>query len=506
MSILFPGWNAAQTDRPEKEKKRRRSIPLSEYIDLVNRNNETIGAQRHELMISRENVTREKSVFEPEMVNSFEHGQDKRKYSQEEKTSQLFNNRRDKVSDNFGLVLQGKIPTGADVKFGYTEDVSNDRELDGGWEYKSYYGIEIAQPLLRNSGMASSAGIRAAEKDAEIQHQTFRIKKIEVMYSAISACWDYYGAKKKLEIRKGSVEIARKILNDNLERYKLGKIARTEVLEAEAGLAKRLSWEAGAAQDVVSAENEVRSYVSSSDVDLIIDVDVSEALKTDGVNPDFAGGMENAYHLRPEYIAAVKKIEKERILLSYAKNQRWPKLDLSGSYGLNGLGDALSDSRRDAFDQDFNTWHVGLTLTVPLFGDLKTGSELNAAEHRRKQALLELKAVETQIAAIIGTSVENVYATREQTKNYTRAREIEQGLLDVELEKLRSGKSNSRTVLEKEEDLNYAKEAELESIVSHQKAILALWVSDGSLLKRFEIDEAGESEKLNHPPLPASGE
>ena len=84
--------------------------------------------------------------------------------------------------------------------------------------------------------------------------------------------------------------------------------------------------------------------------------------------------------------------------------------------------------------------------------------------------------------------MENVYSTRLQAENYKTARKIEQGLLEVELEKLTSGKSNSRSVLEKEEDLNYAKEAELDSILNHRKAILSLWVAEGSLLNRFGVD------------------
>jgi outer membrane protein TolC len=479
----------AQENKSEEAHQKMLSLGLSEYVRMVDQKNENITAQHHEFMISRENVTREKSVFEPELVNSYRHGQDKIRYSQEEQASLLFNTQKDRLFDNVGLVLQSKIPTGADIKFGYTEDVSKDRELDKDWEYKSFYGLEITQPLMSNSGMASTAGIRTAEKDSDISFQTYRIKKIEVIFNAVTACWDFFSAGQKLKIRQDSVKIAQKVLDDNRERYNLGKVAKTEVLEAEAGLAKRKSWELSSRQEMVSAANAVRSYISSVDMDVDLDIDVEKELESSPIKPDFSASMETAFGLRPEYLAAASKIEKEKIQLRYAKNQRWPKLDLNASYGINGLGDALSQSREDAFDQNYNTWHVGLTMTIPLMGNLKSGSELKAAKHRKKQALLELQAVETQIANIIATAVENVYSTRSQATYYTNAREIEQGLLEVELEKLSSGKSNSRSVLEKEEDLNYAKEAELDSIINHQKAIIGLYVAEGSLLQRYGIDE-----------------
>ncbi len=494
LMLLVTGWlsgvSAQQAD-PGEDKKDALHLTLSEYVRMVNKENENINAQYYQFMISRENITREKSVFEPELVNSFQHGQETIKYSQEEEAYMPFStiNRRDKVSDNVGLAVRGKIPTGGDFKFSYTEDISNDRALDEGWEYKSFYGLEITQPLLRNSGITSSAGIRTAKKDSDISYQTYRIKKIEVIFNAISSCWDFFGAKQKLKIRQDSVKIAQQILEDNRHRYDLGKIAKTEVLEAEAGLAKRKPLALSTAQEVVSTENRVRSFISLSDVDVDIDINIREEFERRDVAPDFDCSMETAFALRPEYLAARCKIEKENILLKYAKNQRWPRLDLNGSYGLNGLGNSLSESRGDAFDQDYNTWHVGIIMTIPLMGDLKTRSELKAAKHRQKQALLELKAIETQIANIISTSVEDVFSILSQVSYYTKARKIEQGLLDVELEKLSSGKSNSRLVLENEEDLNYAKEAELESIINHHKAILALYLAEGSLLRRYGIDE-----------------
>jgi len=70
---------------------------------------------------------------------------------------------------------------------------------------------------------------------------------------------------------------------------------------------------------------------------------------------------------------------------------------------------------------------------------------------------------------------------------YQNVRELEERLLEIEMEKLRRGKSNSRSVLDKEDDLHYAREAELESIVNEEKAFLSLAVASASVLRQNDI-------------------
>lgn len=486
--LFLPGVVFAQEPGPVPDAGIKWRLGLKDYIRTVVERNENIHSQQHEFMISRENIRREQSVFEPELVNSFQRDQEKIKYSQEDKTSLfLSSSESDKLTDSGNFMIQGRIPTGADIRLGYTQTASRDRAYDEDLEYKSYIGLEITQPLLKNAGMAPMAGIQVARKDADISFQSYRLKLIEVVFNAAASCWDYYSAREKLKIRRDSSRIAEQILEENKERVRLGKMARTELMEAEAGLAKRKSWESNARQAYLAAMDTVRSYLSSSATDVELDIDFSNTFKGPEIDPDFAGSMKTALELRPEYLSALEKVEKEKILIRYAKNQRWPQLDLNGSYGLNGLSDTLSNSLEDAYDSDYRSWKIGLTLTIPLMGNIKANSEMMAAKYRKKQALLELRSIEVQIANIIHTAVENVYASREQEAYYKNARELEERLLEIEMEKLRRGKSNSRSVLEKEDDLHYAREAELESIVNKQKAFLSLAVASGSVLRQNDI-------------------
>ncbi|MEE9613271.1 MAG: TolC family protein, partial [Desulfatiglandales bacterium] len=321
-----------------------------------------------------------------------------------------------------------------------------------------------------------------AERDADIAFQTYREQMMRVVAEAIAAYWDLYLTQEKYKVRQDSVEIAEKILRDNIVRVQTGKMAETEVLEAKAGLALRESLLSEARQAIVAVMNNVRTLFSSSAAEKEIEIVAIDKLEIKKVEVDFANSLLKAFKLRADYLSSRKKIEREDIKLAFAKNQRWPQLDIEGSYGLNGLAQSFSDSWDDAKDGDLPTWTVGIKLRIPLAADIKARSEMNAAKKRKKQALLELKAVEVALANQVDTAIQSVYSAREQVSQHARVVDFNKRLLEVEIARFKAGKSNSRLLLEKEEDLLRAKEAELDSLVKYKKIILELGLAEGSLL------------------------
>lgn len=480
-----------------KEKRDAVRMSLEDFIKKVVERNENILIQELDFRITKESVKGERSVFEPEFSTGYQRGREKVKYSQNEQTSLLFSSEMDQLTENYNAYVSGKVPSGASLRLGYTLEADRDFAMDEQYQYKSFMGLELSQPLLKGGGMASTATIDIAEADSDVAFQTYRQKMLQVVLNAAATCWDFYQARENLKIRRDSVKIAQTILNDNKERVKLGKMAKTEVLETEAGLAKRKSQESMARQDLISATNTLLSYISSAAIDLEIDIQFDSDEVINDLKPDLNESIKKAFLYRPEYLSAMRKSERENILVSYAKNQRWPQLDLTGSYGVNGLADSPGDSWDDMFDGDYRKWTVGAVLTLPLLGGMKSQSELASARYRKKQALLELKSVEVDIVNTVDTAIRNVYSTLEQLHNYRDVKDLNQRLLEVELAMLDKGKSNTRSVLEKEEDLIEAKEAELESFINNRKAILVLETAEGSLLKRYGVDVLEKRDERN---------
>jgi outer membrane protein TolC len=487
---------AAEPAAEEHPSDQPKLLSLRDFLLLVRERNEQISYQGSEWAVSREAVKGAHAIFEPALVGSYQYQEDKRRNTVQDLVSQGYYPYFQERSQSYQAAIEGQVPTGAKVRLGYTlKDFVN--SIDA--RYYSIYGVEreaqtvfgasVVQPLLKGRGVAvNTALIRVAEADSDIAYQTYRGQMMRVMSDAIAAYWELSLAREKLVVRKESELNAEGILKQNIARAAAGKIADTEVLEARAGLALRKSLVNEALQAIVSAMNITRSFFSSSTAQDSAEIVPAERLAMEEVKPDFTQSLSTAFKHRAEYLASLRKIEREDIKLIYAENQVWPQLDLKGSYNMNGLDDRPRASWSDAWRRDYETWSVGMELRVPLGGDKKGRSELEATKQRKRQALLELKAVEVSLANAVDTSVRGVSNAWVQARHFADIVEMTRQLLDAEIARFEAGKSNSRILLEREENLNKAKEAYIESLVKYRRALFQLDMAEGTLLVNQGID------------------
>ena len=480
-------------------------LSLEELITMVHQRNERIRYQKLDWDISRDAVKNAEAIFEPEMVASYNHSENKLLNTSTERASQdplgfLFGDPADiseysERNNEYGLAFETLVPTGAKVRLGYDlRDLSNSVMRTPN-EYKSFLGGSIVQPLLKNAGVeVTMANIRVAEADADIALQGYRREMLQVVAEAAAAYWNLCLAQEKLKVRRESIRIAEEILHDNKERVRAGKMAETEVLEAEAGLATRKSIETAAKQELIAAVNSVKTLVSSSAGEVDGAVVATDNLTPREVALDFESSYRESLKMRPEYVSTMKKMEREGVRIAYAENQKLPQLDLKASYGINGLDTSKArDAAYLARNREYDSWAVGIELRIPIMGGQKTQSELAAAKKRKLQTLQELKATEVALANALDTSIKNVRNALAQADSLREVVRLNKRLLEVERARLDAGVSNSRLVLDRDEDLNRARESYLESLVNFEKASVALEAVKGALLKNYGIEVMEES-------------
>jgi len=467
-------------------------LSLRDLVLLVRKKNEQIGIQNSEWIISREGIEGAKAIFEPSLVGSYTYGEDNRRNTIQEAVSQGLTAEFHQKSRDYGAAIESLVPTGGRLSVGYTvRDFSNNLQKNYGvdTEVVSAFSAELTQPLLKNAGVkTTTAAIRVAKADATIEFQNYRELTMRVLSEAIAAYWRLYLAQEKYKLRKESERKAQELLEVNLVRAKTGMMAQTEVFEARAGLEFRKSLVSEAKEEIDSSMNNVRTFFSSSAAESANQLEAVDRLELEQIQTKFHDSLEKAFKLRAEYLSVRKKIEREEIRLVFSKNQRWPQLDLKASYGLNGLSRDIEGSWSDVKGTEFPAWSVGLELRIPLGGDKKSRSELKAIRQRKRQALYELKAIEVAIANAVDTAIKRVHSARVQVGHYGNAVGMNERLLAAEVEKFRAGKSNSRILLEREQELIVAKESEIDSLVKHQQALLQLDLAEGALLIKFGIE------------------
>jgi outer membrane protein TolC len=473
------------------------ALNLRDFVRNVWKKNEQIKYQNAEWAVSGEAVKGAQAIFEPVLVGSSQYQDDNRKNTVQEMINQGFAPEFWEQSHSHQLAIEELAPTGGRLRLGYSfRNFSNsvDDKYGVDREKQTVFGVSFSQPLLKDAGIKPTmAGIHLAEADRDIAFQNYRVQTMRVLAEAISAYWDLYLARQKHSMRRESEHSAEVILRDNIARMQAGKMSETEVIEAKAALALRKSLVSEAKQAIVAAMNNVRTYVSMSAVATNVEIEPSDQPYVDDIKKNFSDSMAAAFKLRGEYLASRRKIEREDIRLAFAENQTWPQVDLKGSYNLNGLAGKYGNSMNDALERDHPTWSVGLELRIPLGGNKKAASELEATRQRKRQALLELKAVEVSLANTVDTAIRNLESAREQVQQLTGIVEMNRSLLKTEVVRFNAGKSNSRILLDREEKLNSVQEGEAESLVRYMKSMYQLELAEGSLLVNQGIDlmEAG---------------
>lgn len=462
-------------------------MTLEECRRLALTNNLVLRAQRESLVAAGHLLRAEYGVFEPELVSSIEREGNERENTIEQIISQgttFF----DENNNRFAVGVEGATVTGARYRFGWSErDIHNN--LRAGtrnndlYRFQAFLGLTLTQPLLKDFGFnATLARLRLAREDEKLARQDYRRQMMLVLGATETAYWDLYLAQERARLRHESVAVAEKLLEGNRDRVREGKMAEIELVEAEAGLAQRRSLAAEADQRFVDAAGRLRTLFAEPVDGANWMIVAADTLPPAASVPPVEEAVATAFTHHPEYLARKHKVEQEKIRVAYARNQRWPQVDLKASFGKNGLGDDVYGAWGDIEHGSYDSWSLGLEVRVPILSGVRRANELGAAHAKRREALLQLKAAEIEIANNLFAAQRKVDGLRSVAGNYDEVVAAGRRLLDNEQARLGEGRSESRRLLEVETQYADAQVAALESRGEYEKARIEFELSAGRIL------------------------
>lgn len=431
-------------------------------------------------------------IFEPEIVAGATAEANKRQNTRERFLSQgtsVF----DEDNTIHSVGVETLLPTGGRLRVGgQTRRLDNNLQVTGRDESESFASVSLTQPLLRGAGWgATVAQARLAAAQSDVARQEMRRQLMLVLSQAELAYWDLVAASEVRALRERSAATAETVLRDNRLRVETGKMSAIEVLQAEAGVAVRRASLAEAAQQRVDALSRLAAFLGVGGDAPLPEMRTSSALETDYVpGSDAAALLADTFALHPAYLAQEARVRQDNIRVAYARNQRWPQLDLRASYGLNGLGNTYRESWERVNDQDFRSWYVGVELRIPILGNQRGRNQSHVAEIRARQGLLELKAIEVDLSNAVLSLVRRVESLRAKEAGFTAVAELQQRILESELSRLDAGQSDSRRVLQAEEDLAQAVADRIAARVELRRAVVDLWLQSGAYLRERRLEAA----------------
>jgi len=370
--------------------------------------------------------------------------------------------------------------------------------------YQSFISLDITQPLLRNFKIdAPRRQLKLSKINRQISDIQFRQSVINTVATTKLYYYDLVYAIDNLGAAKDSLELAKKLLEENEIRVKVGTMAPLDIVEARSEVAAR-------EVDVIVAENLLgdtqdnlkRVIFSANDPNMwatTIVPTTAPVAEPMPVNLDSA--VQNALDNRTDVVAARKALERSDLDVLYRNNQAKPNLDLVAGYGGSGAGGTqiirdppiggpivdtipggYSDALGEAFGFDFPTWSVGVQFSYSIPN--KTNKSLRAqARLSREQARVSLQRLELVVAQEVRTAGRGVISGFQAVASTKAARTLAEERLDAEQKKFDAGMSTNFLVTQAQRDLATAEVNELRAIAEYRK----------SLVNFQRVQEAGTS-------------
>jgi outer membrane protein len=350
------------------------------------------------------------------------------------------------------------------------------------------------QPILRGfklDNLRQQLAINLVNR--EISEESARATVFQTLANVRNAYWDLVFALSAVDVAQRATDLADKLVVDNQARVEVGTLAPLDIVQAQAEAATRRQNLAAAEATLGTAELALKRFIVSGTDDplwrqTIRPVDLPSLAPPPA---DVEGAVRRALDERTDILNARKGLDTSDINIRYFKDLSMPALDLTASYGAQGLGgpelvrsgaglDApvgsiIPGNYTDALGilraLDYPNWNFQVTLSYPLFASQATAQHARARV-QRNQAVTRIRALEVQIAAEVANAALTVQSNLKRVEAATAARELALKRLEAEQSKFDVGMTTNFFVVQAQRDLRDAQNTELRALADYRKSLV----------------------------------
>jgi outer membrane protein TolC len=358
--------------------------------------------------------------------------------------------------------------------------------------YNSNLPASYTQPLLRDFRIDSTRQqIRVSTINREVSDIQLRRTVTTTVANVRNAYWELLFASQAVEVARGSLELALKLVDDNRARVEVGTMAPLDVVQAEAEAATRRQTLAQAEATMQTAEIALKRLIVNGTED-----ELWRAKITPIDQPEFRpapldveAAVRRSLDSRTDVAQARKTIESNDVTMSYLKNQTLPALDLTANYSAQGvggtrferqgLGGSISkvipggygDAMGAILSRDYPVWQVQLNMSYPL-GSSAQEAQYARARVQRNQSVAQLRALELQVAAEVTNAALQVESSLKRFEAARAAEELAETRLRAEENRFEVGLSTNFFVVQAQRDLQTAQNTELRALLDYRRAMV----------------------------------
>ena len=395
-------------------------------------------------------------------------------------------------------VVQALPWGGGDVTFSWNnrKQVTSNIFANFNPTYTSNFNLSLVQPLLRGFLIDNNRQqLRVTAINRDISEIQLRGTIATTLASVRNAYWELLYAIDAVEVARGSLQLADKLVEDNQARVEIGTMAPLDVVQAQAEAATRRQALAQAEATWRTAELSLKRLIVNG---------TDDPLWRAAINPadrplfapeslDVETRVREALQNRTDLEQARRQIDANNTTMRFMRNETLPDVNLTATYGGQGLGGTqfirqgsglgstvigsipggYSDALRTLTGLNYPTWNFQLNVSYPLWA---SAADANYARARIQlsQSTAQLRALELQVATEVTNAALQVENSLTRYEAASVARQLAETRLQAEQSRFEVGLSTNFFVVQAQRDLATAQNTELRALLDYRRFLVDL--------------------------------
>jgi outer membrane protein TolC len=382
----------------------------------------------------------------------------------------------------------------------YDLSLSNTRSTQAGGRprfnpgLRSTFAFNVTQPLWRGLRIdANRAALDSSHRRQTIVTLQLQQEQVRLETRIRQSYLDLLSAREGLNVAKQNMELRQRSLENARARVTVGASAQIELISAEADVASNQEQVLLAEAQIATREDALRTLIFDPTRSDYWQVRLApiDTIRSDPPHVDLDAAITRALGDRLDLAVARRNLELSDLNLKVSRNSTRPAVDLRVSYSSSGTGGTrltydedvyppviLSRADRslgsvfgDTFGFLYPAWSAAVNVSYVVG---RSAAEANRAQQEvaRRQDAIQLRELEIAIVQQVrdaARQVENSYQRVLVTRAALRASALQ---LDAEQRRFDTGLSTTFELQGRQGQLASARTAELNAVISHQRALI----------------------------------
>jgi outer membrane protein len=356
--------------------------------------------------------------------------------------------------------------------------------------YQNDLTLSLTQPLLRDFGEAANvARITIARNDYRISLLDFRDKLEKQLVQVEETYWKLLLAQREIKIQEKLVEDTNTMLDLLVNRMAARTdVSLVQVSQTQATLEQRRVDLVRQRYQIGELSAQLKGFMNDPDLPVTSQVEIvaTDDPVEDPINFELVDQIEAGLQNRLELMQQSLRIDSASTVVSAAKNNVLPKLDITAQAGLEGLGFNFNDALKSQSNTDFITYGLGFQFEVPI-GNRQARAIYQRTLLQRQQAIDQWLLTASNVAVDVVTALNNQRSAWHILVAARRAKLAADEALRYIEEREQAREPLTPTFIElklsRQSALADAERQEIQAAVAYNVALEALEKAKGTLLR-----------------------